>query len=107
VLDWSPADQLAAATSVADEIEACPGCGLRPDQHHMVEADLDRCPGCEAKAAKHGEVGEHDRGMRIGFYPVDDSRLSVWAQYTQEGRRWLAANRSAPDGLIYDPDKEE
>jgi len=106
VRDWSPDDQLQAATSLADETETCPGCGIRPDQHHLLEAGLDRCPGCEARAKLQASLTESDRGMRIGFYPVTDSRVSVWAAFTQKGKAWAMSHRGDP-ALLYDPGADD
>jgi len=107
VLDWSPVDQLAAVASIQNEQEACPGCGLRPDQHRLVEADLSACPGCDARAAVVQKLTAADSSRLVGFFPVSDTRLSVWARYTQEGARWTAEHRHRPDGLFYNPDEED
>lgn len=106
-MGWSPADQLAAAVNVLNESEACPGCGLRPDQHHQVEADLTSCPGCEARAAAAKDLTDKDRAKLVGFFPVADTRESAWARYTLAGSRWRAQHRHTPPGLIYDPQAED
>jgi len=102
ILRWSPSDQLGAATSLQDEREACPGCGLRPDQHSTVEAVLTSCPGCEARTRTGKQIGKNDVGVRTAFALVDDSRRSVWARFTHRGMTWAQKHRRDPDGLIVD-----
>lgn len=104
VLAWSEHDQLAAITSLANEREACPGCGLRPDQHTSVAADLDRCPGCEARTRIQKSIDGDDPGLRTVFVTVDDTRDSVWAKYTSVGAHWAAKHRHDPNRLhVADP----
>ena len=99
MLAWSPADQLAAVTSVQNEREACPGCGLRHDQMTLVEADVERCPGCEARE-REAKRASDSVGLRTRFYPVADTRQSVWARYTADGKRWLRKVRRDPDPIL-------
>lgn len=102
---WSADDLLAAVTSVDDERARCSGCGLRDDEMSHVEADLRRCPGCEAAERKRKEVtdAKHpEPGIHVAFFPVDDARASVWARYTDAGRRWAAQHRR-DDGLLPAP----
>jgi len=102
---WSAEDQIAAATDIANADDRCPGCGLADDAMPFVEVDADRCPACEARdrlresTMKAGGV----EGMLLRFYPVTDSRSSVWAQFAQKGREWASKHRSDPDGLLYTP----
>lgn len=107
MLGWDDRDQLAAATSVQNDREACPGCGLRPDQHPHVESDLDRCPGCEARARTAKKIGADDYGLRAVFYPVADSRDSIWAKLTQKGAQWAAKHRHDPGVIRINPDDYE
>lgn len=104
VLEWSEPDLLAAATSVAVERERCPGCGLLPEQHHLVEAGLDRCPGCEARQRAAKQITPEDMGVRAAFWTVADSRDSVWAKYTSAGAQWAAKHRRDPGVIVADPD---
>lgn len=108
MLDWDADDQLAAVTSVANETEACPGCGLRPDQMTSVNAALTRCPGCEARQREHRKIGEHDRGMLTVFEHVADARDSVWARLTRKGAEWANRHRHDPGPLyVTDPDNPD
>ena len=105
VLAWSPDDQLAAVTSVADETESCSGCGLRPDQFPHVAVALDRCPGCEARERIRKTIADGDVGIRTVFELVDDARDSIWARYTHQGSQWARTHRADAGVLtVADPD---
>jgi len=104
VAAWSAADIVHAATSIADDVEACPACGLRPDQYPFVEADTGHCPGCEAKQRVAKDIDPKSFGTFASFYPADDGRNSVWARFTRSGKQWARTHRRHPDPVFPNQD---
>jgi hypothetical protein len=104
VLAWHPADLTAAVTSLLDDAQRCPDCGLSDDDLRHVEIDVTRCPACEAKESIARQVRDEVKdnpaaaaGMKVRPFPVADPLDSVWATMTVDGLRWRDAERRRRD----------
>ena len=100
VYGWSMSDLVAAVTSIVNEAERCPGCGLSDSDRRWVAAELVTCPACEDRDRQLDQLRDmkSTAGWRARFRQltsVDESMLeSSWARFTIDGARARAKWRS-------------
>lgn len=109
VAAWPHSDLVAAVTSLVDELERCPGCGLSEGDAWHVTADLSWCPTCADRDRQLKKL--HDLsdagGWRARFRQLTtEPELmleSSAVRYTPEGaaarKRWRETQPARPQNV--------